>query len=61
MLTYEKELQFIVMEEYGCHEFYSEEEKDFYVKCLEEDGFEKEKDFVIYQKVWKMLNNIYVI
>lgn len=51
MLIYEKELQFIVMDGCGCHEFYNEEEKDFYVKCLEEDGFEKEKDFVIFQKV----------
>ena len=51
MLTYEKELQFIVMDEYASHEFDTEEEKDFYVKCLEEDGFEKEKDFIIFQRV----------
>ena len=51
MLTYEKDIQFIVMDEGQNREFYDEEEKDFYVKCLEEDGFEKEKDFIVFQKI----------
>ena len=37
----------------GVHDLYTEEDKDLFVKGMIADGFEQEKDFIIYKKVWK--------
>lgn len=51
MLTYELDVEYIVVTDIGMYEFNSEEEKDFFVKCMLEDGFEEKKDFIIYKKI----------
>ena len=53
MLTYELEIEYLAVTELGIHELYTEEDKDMFVKNMIADGFEQEKDFIIYKKVWK--------
>ena len=51
MLTYELEIEYLAVTELGIHELYTEEDKDMFVKNMIADGFEQEKDFIIYKKV----------
>lgn len=51
MLTYELEIEYIAVTEYGYHEFDTEEEKDWWVQNMIADGFEQNKDFIIYKKL----------
>ena len=50
MLTYELEIEYLAVTELGVHELYTEEEKDLWVKNMIDDGFEQNKDFIIYKK-----------
>lgn len=50
MLTYELEIEYLIITELGYHEFYTEEEKDLWVKNMIADGYEQNKDFIIYKK-----------
>lgn len=51
MLTYELEIEYLAVTEMGVHELYTEEDKDLFVKGMIADGFEQEKDFIIYKKL----------
>jgi len=51
MLTYELEIEYLAVTEFGYHELYTEEEKDLWVKNMIADGYEQNKDFIIYKKI----------
>ena len=46
MLTYELEIEYIAVTDFGYHEFDTEEEKDWWVQNMIADGFEQNKDFI---------------
>lgn len=51
MLTYELEIEYLAVTEFGYHELDTEEEKDLWVKNMIADGYEQNKDFIIYKKI----------
>lgn len=51
MLTYELEIEYIAVDEFGVYDLYTEEDKDLWVKGMIADGFEQNKDFIIYKKI----------